>query len=356
MLAVFHGCICGAGKDGRCGAALPDTTRSVPPLCAGIWKGADIFIPPPCIFPYGMSPCILVLNDQSICHDLKGHPESEQRMEQIRSILPGGRIGLKAPPVSMDDLLRVHMSEYLSRLEDLSGRCRPGGVAFLDSDTYVVSGSWDAARYAAGAAIAAAEEALSGRPAFAVVRPPGHHAGPVYGMGFCLINNIAVAAAWALTRVSQVAIIDWDVHHGNGTQAMFYDSDRVLYCSVHRSPFYPGTGRREETGSGAGEGCTVNVPLPAGSGSDAYLQVFQEEILPAVCSFDPDLILISAGQDPLADDPLGGMNLEPGDFGLLTELVCSVARKPPALVLEGGYGPSHGDAIMEILRVLDQWV
>ena len=255
----------------------------------------------------------------------------------------------------MDDLHRVHLPEYLFRLEDLSGRCRPGGIAFLDSDTYVVSGSWDAARYAAGAAIAAAGEALSGLPAFSVARPPGHHAGPVYGMGFCLMNNVAVAAAWALRKVSQVAIIDWDVHHGNGTQAMFYDSDRVLYCSVHRSPFYPGTGSREETGSGAGEGCTVNVPLPAGSGSDAYLRAFQEEILPAVCSFDPDLILISAGQDPLADDPLGGMNLEPGDFGVLTELVCSAARKPPALVLEGGYGPSHGEAVMEILRVLDQW-
>ncbi|HNQ25822.1 MAG TPA: histone deacetylase [Methanoregulaceae archaeon] len=302
-----------------------------------------------------MSPCILVMNDQSIRHDLKGHPESELRMEQIRSSLNGSRRSLQAPPASMDDLHRVHLPEYLFRLEDLSGRCRPGGIAFLDSDTYVVSGSWDAARYAAGAAIAAAGEALSGLPAFSVARPPGHHAGPVYGMGFCLMNNVAVAAAWALRKVSQVAIIDWDVHHGNGTQAIFYDSDRVLYCSVHRSPFFPGTGSREETGSGEGEGFTMNVPLPSGSGGDAYLRAFQEEILPAVCSFDPDLILISAGQDSLSDDPLGGMNLGPGDFSRFTELVCSVARKPPALVLEGGYGPSHGEAITEILRVLDRW-
>ncbi len=302
-----------------------------------------------------MPPCTLLLNDRSVHHDLKGHPESELRMEQIRSSLQGNRRSLQASPAPMDDLLRVHMPEYLSRLEDLSGRCRPGGAAFLDSDTYVVADSWDAARYAAGAAIAAAGEALSGTPSFAVVRPPGHHAGPVYGMGFCLLNNAAVAAAWALRKVARVAIVDWDVHHGNGTQAIFYDTDRVLYCSVHRAPFYPGTGNREETGTGTGEGYTVNVPLPSRSGSDDYLRAFRDEIIPAVRSFDPDLILVSAGQDPLADDPLGGMNLEPGDFGVFMELVSSVARTPPALVLEGGYGPSHGAAIMEILRVLDRW-
>jgi acetoin utilization deacetylase AcuC-like enzyme len=174
-------------------------------------------------------------------------------------------------------------------------------------------------------------------------------------MGFCLLNNAAIAAAWALQEVARVAIIDWDVHHGNGTQAIFYDTDRVLYCSVHRAPFYPGTGSREETGTGAGEGFTVNVPLPSRSGSDEYLRAFGDEIIPAVRSFDPDLILVSAGQDPLADDPLGGMNLEPGDFGMFTKLVCTVARIPPVIVLEGGYGPSHGEAIMEILRALDRW-
>jgi len=302
-----------------------------------------------------MPPCTLVLNDMSVDHDLKGHPEAEIRMEQIRPFLPDTIASIRAPPASMDDLLRVHQPEYLCRLEDLSGRCRPGGVAFLDSDTYVVSGSWDAARYAAGAAIAAAGEALSGRPAFSLVRPPGHHAGPIYGMGFCLLNNAAIAAAWALQKIPRVAIIDWDVHHGNGTQAMFYDSDRVLYCSVHRSPFYPGTGSREETGTGEGEGFTVNVPLPPGSGSEDYLSAFHDEIIPAIRSFSPDLIITSAGQDSLADDPLGGMHLKPGDFGTFTKLVCSIARKPPALVLEGGYGPSHGKAIAEILSNLDRW-
>ena len=168
------------------------------------------------------------------------------------------------------------------------------------------------------------------------------------------LNNAAIAAAWALLRVARVAIIDWDVHHGNGTQHIFYDTDRVLYCSVHRSLF-PGTGSREETGAGAGEGSTVNVPLTPGSGRDASREAFDGVILPATESFDPDLILISAGQDPLADDPLGGMRLQPPDFGMFTKRVCSIAKKPPALVLEGGYGPSHGEAIAEILRVLGEW-
>jgi acetoin utilization deacetylase AcuC-like enzyme len=307
------------------------------------------------MFHEEMPPCSLILNDRSVYHDVKGHPESEIRMEQIRPFLPGSMNRIPAPLASIDDLLRVHHQEYLSRLEDLCSRCRPGTAGYLDSDTYVTSGSWDAARGAAGAAIMAAGEALSGRPSFAVVRPPGHHAGPMYGMGFCLLNNAAIAAAWALLRVARVEIIDWDVHHGNGIQHIFYDSDRVLYCSVHRSPYYPGTGRIDETGTGAGEGFTVNAPLPAGSGTDEYREVFEGVFVPATELFDPDLIIIAAGQDALIDDPLGGMRLRPADFGMFTELVCSIAKKPPALVLEGGYGASHGKAIAEILAVLGAW-
>jgi acetoin utilization deacetylase AcuC-like enzyme len=302
-----------------------------------------------------MPPCSLVLNDRSVHHDLKGHPESEERIDQIQPSLPARMARIPAPLASMDDLLRVHHPEYVCRLQGLSTQCRPGAVAYLDSDTYVTSGSWDAARGAAGAAITAAGEALAGQPAFAIVRPPGHHAGPMYGMGFCLLNNAAVAAAWALLRVARVAIIDWDVHHGNGTQHIFYDSDRVLYCSVHHAPSFPGTGSREEIGTGAGEGCTVNIPLPSGSGIDEYREAFDGVIIPKTEAFDPDLILISAGQDPLADDPLGEMRLKPPDFGMFTELVCSIAKKPPALVLEGGYGPSHGEGIAGILRVLEEW-
>lgn len=303
-----------------------------------------------------MPPCTLILNERSASHDLKGHPESEVRIDQVCPYLRKQGAGtIHASEAAMEDLLRVHRPEYLARLADLSARCRPGGVAYLDSDTYVTGGSWAAARSAAGAAIRAAGEALEGRPAFAIVRPPGHHAGPAYGMGFCLLNNAAIAAAWALCRVDRVAIIDWDVHHGNGTQALFYESDRVLYCSIHRSPFYPGTGGREETGTGPGEGYTVNIPLPPGSGLREYREAFVRDIIPAAVDFEPGMIIVSAGQDTLSDDPLGGMNLEPPDFGLFTTLLSAIGTTPPAFVLEGGYGPSHGEAISEIVRVLDAW-
>lgn len=302
-----------------------------------------------------MPPCTIIQNPLSVRHDAAGHPESEIRMEHILPALPGSLATVTAPPARMEDLLRVHQEEYLCRLKDLSAGCPPGAVWHLDPDTYLTSGTWDAARAAAGAAVTAVAEALQGRPAFALVRPPGHHAGPMYGMGFCLINNAAVAAAYAVEQGSRVAIIDWDVHHGNGTQHIFYDSDRVLYCSIHRSPFFPGTGRPDETGTGAGEGFTVNVPLPRGSGATQYLHLMDEIILPETATFDPDLVIISAGQDALSDDVLGGMRLTPENFGTFTERVCSVARNPPALVLEGGYGRSHGLAIREILSVLDAW-
>jgi len=271
-----------------------------------------------------MPPCTIIQNPLSVRHDAAGHPESEIRMEHILPALTGSLATVTAPPARMEDLLRVHQEEYLCRLKDLSAGCPPGAVWHLDPDTYLTSGTWDAARAAAGAAVTAVAEALQGRPAFALVRPPGHHAGPMYGMGFCLINNAAVAAAYAVEQGSRVAIIDWDVHHGNGTQHI-------------ESPFFPGTGRPDETGTGAGEGFTVNVPLPRGSGATQYLHVMDEIILPETATFDPDLVIISAGQDAL------------------TERVCSVARNPPALVLEGGYGRSHGLAIREILSVLDAW-
>ena len=300
-----------------------------------------------------MARCTIILNPLSVHHDAAGHPESELRMEHILPAIPESVVPVTAPFATPEDLGRVHGEEYLARLEDLSRRCPRGAIWHLDPDTYLTSGSWDAARAAAGGAVMAVQEALGGRPAFSLVRPPGHHAGPMYGMGFCLINNAAVAAAYAVEQGSRVAIIDWDVHHGNGTQHIFYDSDRVLYCSIHRSPFFPGTGRPDETGTGAGEGYTVNVPLPPGSGRDRYLHAMDEIILPETTAFDPDLVIISAGQDALADDLLGGMRLSPGDFGTFTEQVCSVARNPPALVLEGGYGRSNGLAIREMMKVLD---
>ncbi len=237
-----------------------------------------------------------------------------------------------------EDLARVHAPVYLDHLRKL---CELGG-GYLSPDTSFGPDSWEAARGASGAAIGAVESALSGEAAFAVARPPGHHAGGEYGMGFCLLNHAAVAAEHARSRgLVRIAILDWDVHHGNGTQDIFYGDDQVLYLSAHQSPFYPGTGASDEVGGGQGRGFTVNVPLPAGSGEDVYAAAFADVFLPVLRDFRPELIIVSAGYDAHAADPLGGMSLEAAAFGRFAASLASLAREvgatPLALVLEGGY-------------------
>ncbi|MDQ5829080.1 MAG: histone deacetylase [Actinomycetota bacterium] len=237
-----------------------------------------------------------------------------------------------------EDLARVHAPAYLDHLKKL---CESGG-GYLSLDTSFGPDSWEAACSASGAAIGAVESALSGEAAFAVARPPGHHAGGEYGMGFCLLNHAAVAAEYARSRgLARIAILDWDVHHGNGTQDIFYEDDRVLYLSVHQSPFYPGTGASDEVGEGQGRGFTVNVPLPAGSGEDVYAAAFADVFLPVLGEFRPELIIVSAGYDAHAADPLGGMALDAVSFARFAASLASLAREvgaaPLALVLEGGY-------------------
>jgi acetoin utilization deacetylase AcuC-like enzyme len=236
-----------------------------------------------------------------------------------------------------DALARVHAPAYLEYLMELSA----AGGGFLSLDTALDRNSWETACLASGAACSAVESALSGEAAFAIARPPGHHAGRATGMGFCLLNHAAVAAEHARSRgVERVAIVDWDVHHGNGTQDVFYDDGQVLYLSAHQSPFYPGTGDAREVGEGEGHGLTVNVPLPAGSGEEAYAAAFAGVFLPVLREFRPDLVLISAGYDAHRADPLGGMALEAASFGRFAAALASLAREigaPPALVLEGGY-------------------
>jgi acetoin utilization deacetylase AcuC-like enzyme len=168
-------------------------------------------------------------------------------------------------------------------------------------------------------------------------------------MGFCIINNVAIAAAKALAAVDRVAIVDWDVHHGNGTQDIFYGNDRVLYCSVHAEDFFPRSGAATETGTGAGQGYTVNAPLPQKSTVGDYVHVFSEVIVPVLERAHPDLLIVSAGQDALADDPVGGMGLVPADYGIFAGLLIDALDLPPAFVLEGGYGPSQPAAINAIL-------
>ncbi len=241
-------------------------------------------------------------------------------------------------PADDDTLARVHAPAYLQHLKSLSAQ----GAGYLSLDTGLNEHSWDAARLASGAACSAVESALSGESAFAIARPPGHHAGRATGMGFCLTNHAAVAAEHACSLgTGRVAIVDWDVHHGNGTLDIFYESAEVLYLSVHQSPFYPGTGRADEVGVGGGEGLTVNVPLPAGSGEDVWAAVFAGVFLPVLREFGPALILVSAGYDAHRVDPLGGMALEDASFGrfaaALASLASEVGAAPLTLVLEGGY-------------------
>jgi acetoin utilization deacetylase AcuC-like enzyme len=235
-------------------------------------------------------------------------------------------------------LSAVHDPAYLAHLREISA----AGGGYLSPDTTVGVGSWEAASRASGAACSAVESALAGEIAFAIARPPGHHAGRDYGMGFCLTNHAAVAAGYALSRgLGRVAILDWDVHHGNGTQDIFYDEDRVLYLSSHQSPFYPGTGKAGEVGEGVGRGFTANVPLPAGSGEDVYAAAFAGVFVPLLREFGPEVILVSAGFDAHIDDLLGGMALESGSFGRFAALISGLSREvgaaPPAFVLEGGY-------------------
>jgi len=241
-------------------------------------------------------------------------------------------------PAEREVLTAVHDAAYLDHLREMSA----AGGGYLSLDTAVGAGSWEAASLASGAACSAVESALAGETAFAIARPPGHHAGKNYGMGFCLTNHAAVAAGWALSRgLERAAILDWDVHHGNGTQDIFYGDARVLYLSVHQSPFYPGTGEAGDVGEGEGLGCKVNVPLPAGSGEDLYAAAFAGVFLPVLREFGPEVILVSAGFDAHVDDLLGGMALRSDSFGRFAALISDLSREvgaaPPAFVLEGGY-------------------
>jgi acetoin utilization deacetylase AcuC-like enzyme len=305
-------------------------------------------------------------------HDCKGHKECHDRLVSILTRLPDKLRIYDPVPASFEDLQRVHVPGYLTWLEKqcvkhvdfclLDEYIYTGGYlennqivqGFLDPNTYVNPCSYEVATYAAGSSIEAVNRSVDGQCCFALVRPPGHHAEADRAMGFCLMNNAAVAAAHALKSVDRVAIIDWDAHHGNGTQNIFYDSDRVLYCSVHQKDTFPHTGFVAETGRHAGEGFTINAPLLRNMGIADYVAVFTEIFLPALRRFRPDLIIVSAGQDVLSDDPLECMKLVPDDIGLLTALVRDAAGPSLALVLEGGYGPSHPESIRNIFDALEK--
>ncbi len=248
---------------------------------------------------------------------------------------------------SIDQLARVHDRAYLARLEAF---CAAGG-GDLDPDTYARADSWRAARRAAGAGVAALDE-LERRGegvAFVAARPPGHHATAGRAMGFCLLNNVAVAAASRTARGERVLIVDWDVHHGNGTQDIFWDDPDVLYVSTHQHPLYPGTGAADEVGGPGAPGLTFNVPLPAGATGDATRAALDEAARPTMEAFAPDWVLVSCGFDAHRADPLSQLDLSSGDFAELARLVNEFAPGPGrlALFLEGGYNPVSLQASVE---------
>ncbi len=271
----------------------------------------------------------------------EGHPERPARLAAVARGLEssglGGEIRHFTPrPATRAELVAVHDPAYLDALEEAARR----GGGRIDADTAFGAGSWEAALHAAGAGLDAVQRLADGEgtAAFLALRPPGHHARPATGMGFCLLNNVAVTAAALASAGQRVCIVDWDAHHGNGTQEIFYDDARILYVSLHQCPFYPGTGGRTEVGAGPGTWATLNIPLPPGSAGDAYRMALADLVLPRIAAFGPDWLLVSAGFDAHRDDPLCDLGLSAGDFGDLARAIGAAA--PPGrcvAFLEGGY-------------------
>jgi acetoin utilization deacetylase AcuC-like enzyme len=288
-----------------------------------------------------------------------GHPERPARLRVVLDHLSDapGLVRLGARPATEDEIALVHAPEHIEHAATTAAAPR----VVLDPDTVTSPGSYAAARLAAGSVLTLCEAVLAGEVSngFALVRPPGHHAERDRAMGFCLFNNVALAARWLRQRgVARVAIIDWDLHHGNGTQHLFETDPTVLYVSTHQYPYYPGTGAAEEVGRGAGAGRTLNLPFPAGFGDAEYVHAFRELVTPVVRQFAPQFVLVSAGFDCDHRDPLGGMAVTRAGFaamaGACAELAAETAAGRLVAVLEGGYDLAaivEGvDTVLDVMR------
>ncbi|MEK6744153.1 MAG: histone deacetylase [Nitrospirota bacterium] len=307
-----------------------------------------------------MSSLAIIKDDRYLEHNPgDGHPESPDRLRVIHDLIAKefSDLPLIEPRVaSEDELAAVHDPLYIQTVANTEGRT----FSRLDADTGVSARSYLVARLAAGGLLEAVDRILNPQSAirnpqsvFAFVRPPGHHAEPGRGMGFCLFNNIAVAAEYAIEKhgLKRILIVDWDLHHGNGTQKAFYDRPDVLFFSSHQYPHYPGTGNFDEVGSGKGEGFTVNAPFPPGFGDAEYLAVYDRILKPIALEYQPELVLVSAGFDPYVKDPLGGMAVTGDGFGNIASIVREIADATCGgkvlITLEGGYNP---DGLREGVR------
>jgi acetoin utilization deacetylase AcuC-like enzyme len=304
----------------------------------------------------------IIRDERFLEHDAgQGHPESPNRLRVIHDLLAKEFAGLPliAPRLATEDeLALIHDPFYIEAV------AKTAGVAFsrLDADTGISARSYEIARLAAGGLLEGVDVLLTRDPGprtpssvFAFVRPPGHHAEPGRGMGFCLFNNIAIAAEYAIEKhgLERVLIVDWDLHHGNGTQRAFYERPDVLFWSSHQFPHYPGTGDFDEVGSGKGAGFTVNAPFPSGFGDAEYTAVYDRVLRPIALAYRPDLVLVSAGFDPYFKDPLGGIQLTGDGFGQLAAIVRSIAEAccggRVLITLEGGY---NSDGLREGVRAV----
>ncbi|WP_448576473.1 histone deacetylase family protein [Thermomicrobium sp.] len=308
-------------------------------------------------------PTVLITSRLFLEHETGHHPERPARLEAILRLLERtGRLDdrpvIEPDPADEETIALIHDRAYIAELREFAAR----GGGWLDADTIVSPRSFEVARLAVGAVVQAVEWVLSGqaRRVFALVRPPGHHAEPERGMGFCLFNNIAVAAQYALERhgLRRIAIIDWDVHHGNGTQVAFYRTDRVFFVSLHQWPLYPGTGRAEEIGERPGRGYTLNIPLAPGSDDRVYLAAFANEIEPRLAVYRPELVMVSAGYDAHYADPLAAMAVTEHGFAAMASRVRAIAESwcngRLVLALEGGYNLSAlASSVLATLDALD---